>query len=153
MNSLGRPSPRTGRDVGATNVIRMAKTNFTSVDAYLAAQPESARGVLEQVRVAIRKALPDAEETISYQIPAYKVGGAAVLYFAGWQRHFSVYPAKERLQEEFKTELAPYEINKSTIQIPLTEPVPVTLIERIAKFRVRELADERAAKSGGSNPG
>lgn len=119
-------------------MIEMAKTNFKTVDAYIAAQPESARPALERVRAAIRKALPAAEETISYQIPAYKVDGRVAIYFAGWKKHYSVYPATAALVDAFKDELARYELSKGTIRFPLSEPVPAKLIERLAAFRARE---------------
>ena len=118
----------------------MAKTNFKSVDEYIALRPESARRVLECVRSSIRKAAPKAEEMISYQIPTYKLGSDPVLYFAGWKQHYSLYPASGELIEAFKNDLAPYEVNKSTIRFPLSEPVPVELIGRIAEFRVKEIA-------------
>jgi uncharacterized protein YdhG (YjbR/CyaY superfamily) len=117
----------------------MANTDFKSVDEYIAAKPESVRGVLERVRSAIRKALPGADEVISYQIPAYKLQGRAVIYFAGWKQHYSVYPAIGALVEAFKDELAPYEISKGTIRFPLSDPVPVRLIGRLAKFRAKEV--------------
>jgi uncharacterized protein YdhG (YjbR/CyaY superfamily) len=125
----------------------MARTSFSSVDDYIASQPERAQRPLERVRRAIRKAVPAAEETISYQIPTYKIPGGPVLYFAGWMQHYSLYPATARLVEAFKNDLAPYEISKGTIRFPLTEPVPVKLIERIAKFRVMEVAERRTAKA------
>jgi uncharacterized protein YdhG (YjbR/CyaY superfamily) len=115
----------------------MAKTDFKSVDEYIAAQPDSAQDVLEHLRRTIRKALPGAEEVISYQIPAYKLYGKLVLYFAGWKRHYSLYPATDQVIAAFKEDLAPY-INKRTIRFPLWQPVPVELIERIAKFRANE---------------
>jgi len=116
----------------------MAKTDFKSVDEYIGSQPEAARAILERVRSTIRKAVPDAQEVISYQIPAYKLHGRPVLYFAGWREHYSLYPAGPRLVEAFKDELAPYEVSKGTIRFPLSQPVPVELIERIAKFRAKE---------------
>jgi uncharacterized protein YdhG (YjbR/CyaY superfamily) len=116
----------------------MAKTAFSSVDEYIAAQPEAAWSVLKKVRSAIRKGAPAAKETISYQIPAYKMAGGRSLYFAGWKRHYSLYPVTARLLAEFKDELAAYEVEKGTIRFPLSEPVPVKLIERIAKFRATE---------------
>jgi uncharacterized protein YdhG (YjbR/CyaY superfamily) len=70
---------------------------------------------------------------ISYKIPTYKLPAGAVLYFAGWKRHYSLYPVNERVVASFKDDLAPYEVNKGTIRFPLSEPVPVKLIERIAK--------------------
>ena len=117
----------------------MAKTAFTSVDQYIAAQPEEAQAVLQRVRGIIRKAVPGAEEVISYQIPAYRLNGGRVIWFAGWKKHFSLYPATRRLVAEFKKELASYEVGKGTIRFPLSQPVPVKLIERIAKFRAREV--------------
>ncbi len=118
----------------------MAKTAFQSVDQYIASQPEEVQSILERVRNAIRKAVPEAEEVISYNIPSYKLRGVGVLHFAGWKQHYSLYPANERVVAVFKDELAPYEISKGTIRLPLLEPVPVKLIERIAKFRAKEVA-------------
>jgi uncharacterized protein YdhG (YjbR/CyaY superfamily) len=110
---------------------------FGSVDEYLAAQPEGAGGILERARAAIRGALPEAEETISYNIPTYKIHGRAVLYLAGWKRHYSIYPASAALVAEFQQELAAYEVEKGTIRFPLSEPVPVELIARLARFQAR----------------
>ena len=127
----------------------MAKTDFKSVDEYLAAQPEASREALERVRGAIRKGLPDADEVISYQIPAYKVGGTAAIYFAGWKEHYSLYPATGRLVEAFEDELAGYEISKGTIRFPLSGRVPVKRSERIERFRAEETrARQRAKKPG-----
>jgi len=124
----------------------MAKTNFKSVDEYLASQPAAIRRVLQRVRGAIREALPGADETISYQIPAYKLQGRAVLYFAGWKQHYSLYPATGGVAEAFLDELASYELSKGTIRFPLSRPVPVKLIARIAKFRSREAAGREKRK-------
>ena len=126
----------------------MAKTDFKSVDEYIATHPENVQAVLRRVRGTIRKAVPSAEEVISYQIPAYKLQGTAVIYFAGWKEHYSLYPASERMVKAFKDELAPYEVNgKGTIRFPLSEPVPVTLIAGIAKFRAREAAQREKARA------
>jgi len=118
----------------------MGKANFTNVDEYISARPESARAVLRLVRSTLRKAIPGAEEVISYKIPAYRVHGGIVLYFAGWKQHYSLYPAGDKMVAAFKDELASYEVSKGTIRFPLSGPVPVKLIERIAKFRVKEAA-------------
>jgi uncharacterized protein YdhG (YjbR/CyaY superfamily) len=111
-----------------------------SVREYLASKPKESRASLEAVRRAIRKALPNADEGLAYQIPAYTLNGVGVLYFAGWKSHYSIYPVSDALVEAFATELAPYERSKGTLKFPLSEPVPVRLIERIAKFRARQLA-------------
>jgi uncharacterized protein YdhG (YjbR/CyaY superfamily) len=121
----------------------MANTDYKSVDEYIASKPEALQTVLESVRSAIRKAIPTAEEVISYQIPAYRLHGRPILWFAGWKQHFSLYPAGDRLLSAFMDDLARYEIKKGTIRFPLSEPVPAPLIERIAAFRASE-ADEKA---------
>ncbi len=122
----------------------MAKTDFHSVDEYMAAQPEASRAVLERVRGAIRKAVPRAVETISYSIPTYKLDGTAVIYFAGWKRHYSIYPATRLVLDTLAGELAPYEISKGTIRFPLSGRVPVGLIGRIAKLRAGEAVRGKA---------
>ena len=128
----------------------MAAPKFKSVDEYIAAQPASARAVLSRVRVAIREALPKAEETIAYHRPSFKLGGETVSHFAAWKKHFSLYPASAKLLAFFKKDLAAATINKSTIRFPLAEPVPAKLIARIAKYRVKELAErkKKTARAG-----
>ena len=125
----------------------MAKSSFKSVDDYIAAQPKNAQGVLQRVRSIIRKAVPGAEEMISYGIPAYKLHGAPVLFLAGWRQHYSLYPGTGKFVAAFKDDLARYEVSKGTIRFPLSEPVPVKLIERIAKLRAKEVAGIQKAKS------
>ena len=125
----------------------MATTDFTSVDQYLATKPDDVQAILHRVRTAIRKAVPGADEVISYQIPAYKVHGDTVLFFAGWKQHFSLYPASDALVEKFHDDLAGYKISKGTIRFPLDRPVPVVLIGRIAKFRAHEVAELAKAKA------
>ncbi len=121
--------------------------DFKSVDEYIASQPEIVQGVLNRVRSNIRKAMPGAEEVISYKMPAYKLNGVPVLWFAGWRQHYSLYPATDHVVAAFKDELAPYKVNKGTIRFPLSEPVPVKLIERIAKFRAKEVAEREKLKA------
>ena len=125
----------------------MAKTNSKSVDDYIASQPKAVQGVLQRVRSAIRKALPDAEEVISYQIPAFRLHRRIVIFFAAWKEHYSIYPALE-VAAAFKDELVRYKVSKGTIRFPLSEPVPVKLIERIAKFRAKIVAERQKAKAG-----
>ena len=94
--------------------------------------------VLEIVRGAILKALPNVEELISYKMPTYKLGDVVILHFAGWKDHYSLYPARPTLVAAFKDELAAYEVERGTIRFPLSAPVPIKLIAAIAKFRVQE---------------
>jgi uncharacterized protein YdhG (YjbR/CyaY superfamily) len=128
----------------------MAKTDVTSVDEYIASQPEAVQRVLQRVRSTIRRAVPGAEEAISYKIPTYRLNGRPVLYFAGWRQHYSLYPSTDHVVAAFKDDLAPYEVSKGTIRFPLSEPVPVKLIERIAKFRAKEVAEREKAKATAS---
>jgi uncharacterized protein YdhG (YjbR/CyaY superfamily) len=118
-----------------------------NMNDYIAGFPRPVQGVLKRVRSTIRKALPGAEEAISYQIPTFKMHGRYVLYFAGWKQHYSLYPANDRLVSAFKEDLAPYEVSgKGTIRFPLSEPVPVKLIESIARFRAKEVVEREKTK-------
>ena len=116
----------------------MSKRAPKSVDEYIAAQPEAVQGILGRVRSAVRKALPEAKEVISYKMPAYKLHDVVVIHFAGWKKYYSLYLASESVVAAFKDELAPYEVKKGTVSFPLSKPVPVKLIERIAKFRAEQ---------------
>jgi uncharacterized protein YdhG (YjbR/CyaY superfamily) len=124
----------------------MANTGFKSVDEYIASQPEPLQAILHRVRRAIRKTLPDADEVISYQMPAFKLHGRAVIDFAGWKQHYSLYPATGPLVAALRDELAPHQAGKGTIRFPLSGPVPVRLIQRIAKFRARGIAAPSGSK-------
>jgi uncharacterized protein YdhG (YjbR/CyaY superfamily) len=124
------------------------KSELNSVDQYIALQPEPTRTTLERVRHAIRKAVPKAQETISYKIPAYRVHGEMFLYFAGWKKHYSLYPITPPVIAAFRKELAAYEVNnKGTLRLPLSAPVPDELIARIAKFCAREIKNSRKEAS------
>jgi len=112
----------------------MAKSDVKSVDDYLLAQPEASRAALERVRGAIRAGLPDAQEVISYKIPAYRLPGGIAIYFAGWTDHYALYPVSERTLVALGGDLANGSHSESTIRFALDEPVPVQLIERIARL-------------------
>jgi uncharacterized protein YdhG (YjbR/CyaY superfamily) len=124
----------------------MAMAAVNSVNAYIRKQPAEARAALQRVRETLRKAIPAAEETISYQVPTLKLHGSYVVYFAGWKEHFSLYPASDRMMAAFGDELVPYRVSKGTLRFPLTEPVPVKLIGRIAKFMAAEAAERAEAR-------
>ena len=138
------------QDLSAGIEETLAKTDFKSVDEYIRTHPEAVQSILQRVRSTIRKAVPGAEEVISYQIPAYKLPAGPVLYFAGWKQHYSLYPATAHLVVAFKDDLAPYRVSKGTIRFPLSQPVPVRLIGRIAKFRAKEAGTRARAKRAGS---
>lgn len=110
-----------------------------SIDEYLARLPPEARRPLTVVRRSIARALPGAEEAISYGIPAFKRNGRIVIYFAGWKEHFSLYPTTATLTAAFTKELARFDMSgKGTVRFSLSDPVPVKLIAALAKFRDEE---------------
>ena len=113
----------------------------------MASQPAAVQRIPQRVRSGIREALPVAEEAISYQIPTYKLEGRAVLYFDGWKQHYSLYPASDELVAAFGGELEKYRASKGTLRFPLSVPVPVKLIERIARYRLKEMGERKRAKA------
>jgi len=117
-----------------------------SVDDYIAAQPEAVRPKLEQVRAAIRKAVPDAVEVIGYAMPGYKLHGRPMLYFAGFKQHYSLFAASGSFFGQMQDELKGYELRKGTIHFPLEKPVPVKLITRIAKLRAAGIVAAKKPK-------
>jgi uncharacterized protein YdhG (YjbR/CyaY superfamily) len=126
----------------------MSRTRAGSVKDYIASKPKEARAILEGVRRAIRKAVPGVEEGLAYQMPAYTLNGVPVLYFAGWKAHYSLYPVNDALVAAFERELAPYERSKGAIRFRLDAPAPSRLIERIAKFRAKQITSRDKAKDG-----
>ncbi len=111
-----------------------------SVDKYIAAQPKALQRKLEQVRAAIRSAVPEAVETIGYRMPGYKLHGKPLLYFASFKEHYSLFAASGTFFAALGDELRGYELRKGTVHFPLSKPVPVRLISRIAKLRAAGIA-------------
>jgi uncharacterized protein YdhG (YjbR/CyaY superfamily) len=125
----------------------MAKVRPASVDEYIAAQPASSHLPLRRVRSAIRRALPAADEVISYGIPAYRHAGRIVVYFAGWKTHYAIYPLTARVTAALGAALDKYDQSgRGTIRFPYDAPVPGPLIGRIAKLRAAENAAARITK-------
>jgi uncharacterized protein YdhG (YjbR/CyaY superfamily) len=125
----------------------MAKTDFKDIDEYIASTGKDEREVLEKIRQTIRQAVPDAEEVISYQIPAFKHHGF-VVYLSAYKGHYSLsFPPPGTVFDEFKAELAGYKLSKSTIQLPKNHPMPYELIGKMAAFRAKENAEAAAAKA------
>lgn len=124
----------------------MAKTRYATIDAYLSDQSSEVQAVLGKVRAAIRKAVPKATECISYQIPAFKLDGRPLLYFAGWTDHYAIYPVTDLVRSTFAEKLAEFDQSKGTIRFPYGRKVPVTLIGQIARVRAKECAGPRKSK-------
>lgn len=116
----------------------MAMNNIPcrNIDEYISFFPEPVRERLVRMRSVIKKAAPNAEEAISYAIPTFKLNGNLV-HFAAFKNHLGFYPGPSGI-EAFKKELAGYESSKGTIKFPLDKPIPVTLVGKIVKFRVKE---------------
>jgi uncharacterized protein YdhG (YjbR/CyaY superfamily) len=112
------------------------KSSFKTVDEYIAHQPENARNKLQQLRHIIKKAAPEAEEAISYQMPAFRFHGILV-YYAAFKNHYSLFPMTNAL-EAFKEDLKSYETTKGTIHFSYGKQLPVKLINEIVQFRVKE---------------
>jgi uncharacterized protein YdhG (YjbR/CyaY superfamily) len=117
--------------------------SFSSIDEYIRAAPESVRETLEAVRRTVRLAAPEAEEVMSYRMPAFKLHGHALVYFAAFRHHIGLYPpAPDALKEE----VARYEGPKGNLRFPLDEAIPLGLVRRITQARAREIRAERARK-------
>lgn len=115
----------------------MAKTNFQSIDEYIAACPEETHERLQAIREAIKKLAPDAKERISYQIAAFELNGKNIIHFAGWKKHISLYPVPAGAKREaFVRQIAKYVDGKGTLKFPLDEPLPLKLIERVVKLHL-----------------
>lgn len=106
----------------------------------------SVQDILKQVRATIKKAAPDAEETIKYRIPTF-VLNENLVHFAALQNHIGFYPTPSGI-EEFKRELAEYKFAKGSVQFPVGKPLPLSLIEKIVRFRVNEVKGKSAVKKG-----
>jgi len=115
-----------------------------TIDEYISKYPGDVQAILQRLRDTIKKAAPKAEETISYQMPAFKQDGMLV-YFAGWKTHVGFYPVSSAIRE-FAKELSKYEGSKGTVKFPVDKPVPYGLISRIVKFRVKENQSKALAK-------
>ena len=108
-----------------------------TVDSYIKSFPEKVQSLLNQVRSVIRENAPDAEESIAYRMPAYKIRGKPLVYFAGFSNHIGFY-ATPTGHAEFSKELSKYKQGKGSVQFPLDKPLPLELIGRIVRFRVQE---------------
>lgn len=115
-----------------------------NIDEYVAAFPRDVQEILKQIRTTIKKAAPDAKETIKYQIPTFVLNGNLV-HFGAFKNHVGFYPTPSGI-EEFKHELAEYEGAKGSVQFPIDKPMPLNLIERIVEFRAGEARAKSAAK-------
>ena len=113
----------------------MAKTNFQSIDEYIAACPAESQAYLAQIRKLIHALAPDAKEKISYQIACFELNGRNLIHFAGWKKHVSLYPIPAG-SEAYERQVKPYVDGKGTVKFPLDKPLPIKLVEKIVKLHL-----------------
>jgi uncharacterized protein YdhG (YjbR/CyaY superfamily) len=112
---------------------------FSSVDEYIAVFPPATQSILQELRQTIKKAAPQAEEVISYNMPGYKLNGMLVWY-AGYKNHIGFYPKPSGLKA-FEKELSGYKSSKGAVQFPIDKPMPLSLVTKIVKMRIKENAE------------
>ena len=120
------------------------QTAITTIDGYIADFPAEVQAILEQIRLTVAQAAPEATEKISYQMPTFFLNGNLV-HFAAYRHHIGFYPAPTGI-EAFKSELSAYKGAKGSVQFPLDKPIPFDLIARIVKFRVEGNLRKAAAR-------
>lgn len=119
----------------------MPRSKAHSVDEYIAGFPKETQKVLWLVRETIKEILPQAEEVISYAIPAYKLNKSYVIYFAGFEHHIGLYPAPVN-EASFKKEFSKYKTGKGSVQFPLDKTIPLNLIRKITRYRLKLILDK-----------
>ena len=122
------------------------KASFKNLDDYLALQPEKVVIALERIRKIIKSAAPDANELISYGMPAFKLYGKMLMYFAGFKNHCSLFPGSKFVILKFKKELKAFKTSAGTISFTVEKPLPTSLIKKIVKARIKENLDKMNKK-------
>lgn len=124
--------------------MKAPSTKFKTVEEYFSAFPLKTRNILKGLRKTIKQVVPQAEELISYNMPAFKLHGMLV-YYAAYDRHIGFYPTSSPIRV-FKEELKNYKTSKGAIQFPIEKAIPATLVKKIVKFRVNENLEKEARK-------
>ena len=124
--------------------MKLSNSKFTSVDSYIESFPKDVQKSLERLRATIKKTAPKAEEIISYNMPAYKQNGMLV-YFAGYKHHIGSYPGVSPIIA-FKKEISMYKNAKGSVQFPIDKPMPLDLVIKMVKLKVKENGEKVAAK-------
>ena len=122
------------------------KSSFASMDEYIATFPADVQKILKKVRSTIKAAAPKAEETISYDIPTFKMNGRYLIYFAGWKNHISVYPVPTG-DSDFEKAIEKYVAGKGTLKFPLDQPIPFKLITRMVKLQIANNLEKTGYRS------
>ena len=119
---------------------------FTSINEYISTLPENAQKAMGEIIAAIKDVVPDAEEHISYNMPAFKVNGEYFIHFSAWKNHIGMYPIPAG-NEAFQKQIEQYRSAKSSLNFPLDKPMPIKLIEKVIKFRIAENLKSAKVKS------
>lgn len=115
------------------------------IDDFISAYPQDVQVVLQKICATIKKSAPQAEETIGYGIPTFKLNGKNLVHFSAFKEHIGFYPTPSGI-EHFKKELSAYEGAKGSVKFPLNKPIPYSLITKIVQFRVKEVSAQTAPK-------
>jgi uncharacterized protein YdhG (YjbR/CyaY superfamily) len=124
--------------------MKAASIKFKTVDQYISGFPASTKKILRQVRKTIHEAAPEAEDVISYNMPAVKQNGVLV-YYAAYEKHIGFYPTASPIKV-FGNQLSDYKFSKGAIQFPIDQPMPLDLITKIVKYRLKEVQEKQKAK-------
>jgi len=129
------------------------RPSFNNIDGYIASVPSKVAPILQEIRERVKAAVPGAEETISYQIPALRANGV-FFYFAAFKKHVGVFPPLAKGSDALEKALLPYRGEKGNLRFPLNKPMPYALIVRVARALAREHAQRATAKerSKGATP-
>jgi uncharacterized protein YdhG (YjbR/CyaY superfamily) len=109
-----------------------------TIDAYIATFPPAVQEILEQIRETVKRVVPEAEETISYDMPTFNLNGTYLIYFAAWKKHIALYPVSPKLADWLSEDLSGYKGTKGSVHFPLNKPIPMDLIKKIVEWRLKE---------------
>jgi uncharacterized protein YdhG (YjbR/CyaY superfamily) len=123
--------------------MRSTKRSPKTIDEYLASVNANHRDALQKIREAIHAVAPNAEECISYGIPAFRLNGRSLVFFGAWANHCALYPGSAATLKKFRNELRDFQTSKGTLRFSPDNPLPVALVKKLVKARVAQIGDDR----------
>jgi len=121
------------------------RKKYKTIDEYIKTFPKDIQIILEKIRQTIHETAPETVETVSYQMPTFKLNGKNLVHFAAFKEHIGFYPTPSGI-DSFEKELAPYRTGKGTLQFPLDKPIPFNLVKKVVIFRVKENLNKKRQK-------